>query len=55
MACCLIVCFVKGPHEPGWFGWTGGWQLRDSHGKAVTEAPSAVSDKRASTEEREAS
>ncbi|PSS00662.1 MFS multidrug transporter-like protein [Coniella lustricola] len=24
----FLVCFVKGPREPGWFGWSGGWSIR---------------------------
>jgi len=23
----LIVAVVKGPREPGWFGWSGGWKI----------------------------
>ncbi|KAL1844835.1 hypothetical protein VTK73DRAFT_1707 [Phialemonium thermophilum] len=22
----LLVCFVRGPRETGWFGWSGGWK-----------------------------
>ncbi len=25
----LLVCLLRGPHEPGWFGWTGGWNMRE--------------------------
>lgn len=24
----LIVCFVRGPREKGWIGWSGGWNPR---------------------------
>lgn len=24
----LLVCFVRGPREKGWLGWSGGWRLR---------------------------
>lgn len=24
----LIVCFVRGPREKGWLGWSGGWNIR---------------------------
>lgn len=24
----LVLCFVRGPHETGWYGWGGGWGLR---------------------------
>ncbi|KAI1423504.1 major facilitator superfamily domain-containing protein [Xylaria sp. FL1777] len=26
----LILVVVKGPHEKGWFGWGGGWDLRNT-------------------------
>lgn len=38
----LIVCVVRGPREPGWFGWTGGWAIRrdDLPPKMGATAPS---------------
>ncbi|KAF7509977.1 hypothetical protein GJ744_007291 [Endocarpon pusillum] len=28
----LLVCLLRGPHEPGWVGWSGGWNMRkESH------------------------
>jgi len=38
----LIVCVVRGPREPGWFGWTGGWAIRkdDLPPKIVAAGPS---------------
>jgi len=24
----LMMCFVRGPWEKGWFGWGGGWSVR---------------------------
>ena len=24
----LWVCFLRGPWEPGWVGWHGGWNIR---------------------------
>ncbi|KAK5635383.1 hypothetical protein RRF57_011095 [Xylaria bambusicola] len=24
----LLLVLIKGPHEKGWFGWSGGWDLR---------------------------
>jgi len=24
----ILVCLFKGPREPGWFGWSGGLNLR---------------------------
>ncbi|SPO04234.1 related to dityrosine transporter [Cephalotrichum gorgonifer] len=24
----ILIGFAKGPHEPGWFGWSGGWAMR---------------------------
>jgi predicted MFS family arabinose efflux permease len=23
----LVVCGIRGPHEPGWIGWKGGWNM----------------------------
>ncbi|KIW65881.1 hypothetical protein PV04_08097 [Phialophora macrospora] len=31
----LLICFLKGPHERGWIGWHGGYDMR----KGVPEAP----------------
>ncbi|KAH8669009.1 major facilitator superfamily domain-containing protein [Xylariales sp. PMI_506] len=28
MAAALVLVFVRGPHEAGWAGWRGGWDLR---------------------------
>ena len=33
VAVSLLICFVKGPHERGWFGWGGGWAMRVRHEK----------------------
>lgn len=33
VAVSLMICFVKGPHEKGWFGWGGGWNMRVRHEK----------------------
>ncbi|KAI0505895.1 major facilitator superfamily domain-containing protein [Xylaria bambusicola] len=39
----LLLLFVKGPHEKGWVGWSGGWDLRspeiggsDDHGSTTS-------------------
>jgi predicted MFS family arabinose efflux permease len=24
----LFICVLRGPHETGWFGWTGGWNMK---------------------------
>lgn len=24
----LLCCFARGPWEPGWLGWGGGWSIR---------------------------
>lgn len=24
----ILACLFKGPREPGWFGWSGGWKMR---------------------------
>lgn len=29
----LMICFVRGPHEQGWLGWHGGWNMRISREK----------------------
>jgi hypothetical protein len=26
-ATAILVIFARGPHESGWVGWSGGWQL----------------------------
>jgi predicted MFS family arabinose efflux permease len=31
----LLICFLRGPHERGWIGWHGGYNMR----KGVPEAP----------------
>lgn len=28
LALTLLICVVRGPFEDGWFGWTGGWDIR---------------------------
>lgn len=28
VAMVFVVCLARGPHEPGWVGWTGGWNIR---------------------------
>ncbi len=25
----LLVCLLRGPHESGWVGWSGGWNMRE--------------------------
>ncbi|KAI1617193.1 major facilitator superfamily domain-containing protein [Exophiala viscosa] len=27
VACALLVCFLRGPHEKGWIGWRGGYDM----------------------------
>lgn len=60
VAVALLVCFTRGPWNPGWIGWKGGWSVRrrDLGGKkeepAVEQAleevsaeePSAVDEKK---------
>ncbi|KAB5536002.1 major facilitator superfamily transporter [Coniochaeta sp. 2T2.1] len=37
----LIIAFVRGPRETGWFGWGGGWRLRrdDMPAKKLKQEP----------------
>ena len=28
VALALVICLVRGPHEPGWIGWHGGYDMR---------------------------
>ncbi|KAI1387553.1 MFS general substrate transporter [Hypoxylon trugodes] len=35
----LLLLFVRGPHEKGWVGWRGGWDLRKP--RAAESAPAA--------------
>ena len=28
MGLAIVALLVKGPHETGWFGWSGGWKMR---------------------------
>ncbi|KUI62359.1 Putative uncharacterized transporter YgaY [Cytospora mali] len=47
----LLVCFVRGPREKGWLGWSGGWDIRrdDLPPKAPAQpTPAAVEEARAS-------
>lgn len=34
----LVICAVRGPHEPGWIGWKGGWNMRKSSPAQGTES-----------------
>ena len=40
-AAALLMCFVRGPHEPGWIGWRGGWNMRKA---APPKAPIVTAD-----------
>lgn len=42
----LLMCLLKGPHEPGWFGWTGGWSMikQKSVGTASPSGEASPSD-----------
>lgn len=33
----LVFCFARGPHEKGWIGWGGGWNIRKDHKKPQDE------------------
>ena len=37
----LLISLAKGPHEKGWFGWSGGWKMRAMHSKPGVDAPSS--------------
>ncbi|CAJ2505754.1 Uu.00g131480.m01.CDS01 [Anthostomella pinea] len=51
MIAALIVLFARGPHEKGWVGWRGGWDLRSPIGQEKAEPRATQSDVEASTEE----
>lgn len=38
----LIVCFVRGPREEGWIGWSGGWNPRKDRTPTNSHAESPV-------------
>lgn len=40
----LLLLFVKGPHEKGWVGWRGGWDLRTPETAAGTRRGSESND-----------
>ena len=33
----LLICLVRGPHEKGWVGWRGGWDIRKNVARPVKE------------------
>ena len=35
----LLLCFVRGPREKGWIGWTGGWSWRKDEEEGVPKQP----------------
>jgi predicted MFS family arabinose efflux permease len=38
IAMALLLCAARGPHEQGWYGWTGGWsivQVKDESGPTL--------------------
>lgn len=37
----ILVLLVKGPHEKGWFGWSGGWRMRLVRPKAADSSAGA--------------
>ncbi|KAI0389126.1 major facilitator superfamily domain-containing protein [Xylariaceae sp. FL0594] len=39
----FLILFVRGPHEKGWFGWGGGWDLRTNEITAAAAAAAAAS------------
>lgn len=50
IAAALLICFVRGPHEQGWVGWRGGYNMR----KGVPQKPNeAEKDKEASNDQEQ--
>jgi len=35
----LLICSLRGPHETGWFGWTGGWNMKKTASSTPPEKP----------------
>ena len=35
IAAALLVCFLRGPHEPGWIGWHGGYSMKSTKNDVV--------------------
>lgn len=31
----LVFCFIRGPWEEGWFGWSGGWSIRKKNAQTA--------------------
>lgn len=40
----IIVILLRGPHETGWIGWRGGWNLKGQRDEEKTSHPGGVSD-----------
>ena len=43
----ILLCFVRGPHEEGWFGWSGGWDMTAQHHKEAMAQKADVESKAA--------
>jgi predicted MFS family arabinose efflux permease len=38
----FLFCAARGPHEPGWIGWGGGWSIRKGNLAEATSQPVTV-------------
>ncbi|KAI0014738.1 major facilitator superfamily domain-containing protein [Xylariomycetidae sp. FL0641] len=48
----MLLIVTKGPHEPGWLGWRGGWNLRSPQAKQPSPPQGSVGDVEAGTEKQ---
>ncbi|KAI0888378.1 MFS general substrate transporter [Annulohypoxylon maeteangense] len=47
----LLVLLMRGPHEKGWLGWRGGWNMRKPKTEELPRSSNAQADVEASAEE----
>ena len=41
----LLICLLRGPHETGWIGWTGGWNMKKPSEKRPHDVESQAEQK----------
>jgi predicted MFS family arabinose efflux permease len=39
IALTFLICLARGPYEPGWIGWSGGWDVRKKNLAEATSGP----------------
>ena len=38
----FLICLARGPYEPGWIGWKGGWNVRKKNLAEATSGPMPI-------------